>query len=191
MSQLIEDRVQQGRDAYRRHAWHDAFDSLREADSETALSPDDLGLLAESAWFAGDPDRRSRRGKPRCISGAGRQMPRGRNGAASCCRSFRAPEDRHRERMARQGEETARANPRGMCPSWWHAASLPLFDAHDRRCGRCPPSGGAGTSDRRTTGDTGDASARPAAAGLCLGGPGSCRRGSGTDRRVHGGSSER
>ena len=56
MSQLIEDRVQQGRDAYRRHAWHDAFDSLREADSETALSPEDLGLLAESAWFAGDPD---------------------------------------------------------------------------------------------------------------------------------------
>ena len=56
MSQLIEDRVQQGRDAYRRHAWRDAFDSLREADSETPLSPEDLALLAESAWFAGDPD---------------------------------------------------------------------------------------------------------------------------------------
>jgi class 3 adenylate cyclase len=56
MSQLIEDRVQQGRDAYRRHAWHDAVASLREADSETALSPEDLALLAEAAWFAGDPD---------------------------------------------------------------------------------------------------------------------------------------
>lgn len=56
MSQLIEDRVQQGRDAYRRHVWHEAFDLLREADSETPLSPEDLGLLAESAWFAGDPD---------------------------------------------------------------------------------------------------------------------------------------
>ncbi|HVD53683.1 MAG TPA: adenylate/guanylate cyclase domain-containing protein [Propionibacteriaceae bacterium] len=56
MSQLIEDRIQQGRDAYGRHAWHEAFDSLREADSETPLAPDDLGLLAESAWFAGDPD---------------------------------------------------------------------------------------------------------------------------------------
>jgi class 3 adenylate cyclase len=56
MTQLIEDRVQQGRDAHRRHAWHEAFDLLREADSETPLSPDDLGLLAESAWFAGDPD---------------------------------------------------------------------------------------------------------------------------------------
>jgi class 3 adenylate cyclase len=56
MSQLIEDRVQQGRDAYRRHVWHEAFDLLREADSETPLSPEDLRLLAESAWFAGDPD---------------------------------------------------------------------------------------------------------------------------------------
>ncbi len=56
MSQLIEDRVQQGRDAYRRHAWHEAFDSLREVDAETPLSPEDLRLLAESAWFAGDPD---------------------------------------------------------------------------------------------------------------------------------------
>jgi class 3 adenylate cyclase len=56
MSQLIEDRVQQGRDAHRRHAWHEAFEWLREADSETPVSPNDLELLAESAWFAGDPD---------------------------------------------------------------------------------------------------------------------------------------
>jgi class 3 adenylate cyclase len=56
MGQLVQDRVEQGRDAYRRHAWHEAFDSLRIADSETALAPRDLGLLAESAWFAGDPD---------------------------------------------------------------------------------------------------------------------------------------
>ena len=56
MSQLIEDRVQQGRDAHRRHAWYEAFDWLREADSETPISPEDLGLLAESAWFAGDAD---------------------------------------------------------------------------------------------------------------------------------------
>jgi class 3 adenylate cyclase len=59
MTQLIEDRVQQGRDAHHRHAWHEAFDLLREADSETPLSPADLGLLAESAWFAGDPDAAS------------------------------------------------------------------------------------------------------------------------------------
>jgi hypothetical protein len=56
MGQLIEDRVQRGRDAYRRHAWHEAFDWLREADSETPVSPEDLRLLAESAWLAGEPD---------------------------------------------------------------------------------------------------------------------------------------
>jgi class 3 adenylate cyclase len=56
MSQLVKDYVQQGRNAYRRHAWHEAFDLLRKADSETPISPEDLGLLAESAWFAGDPD---------------------------------------------------------------------------------------------------------------------------------------
>jgi class 3 adenylate cyclase len=56
MSQLLDDRVQQGRDAYHRHAWHEAFDLLREADAEVSLEPQDLALLAESAWFAGDPD---------------------------------------------------------------------------------------------------------------------------------------
>jgi hypothetical protein len=56
MSQLVEDRVQQGRDAYHRHAWHEAFDLLRDADSEVSLEPQDLAFLAESAWFAGDPE---------------------------------------------------------------------------------------------------------------------------------------
>ncbi len=37
---------------------HGTRPSIRfgEADSETPVSPQDLGLLAESAWFAGDPD---------------------------------------------------------------------------------------------------------------------------------------
>jgi class 3 adenylate cyclase len=56
MGQLISDSVEQGREAYRRHAWQEAFESLRIADSEAALSPQDLASLAESAWFAGDPD---------------------------------------------------------------------------------------------------------------------------------------
>ena len=56
MSQLAEDRVQQGRDAYHGHAWHEAFALLRQADTETSLTPEDLAFLAESAWFAGDPD---------------------------------------------------------------------------------------------------------------------------------------
>ena len=56
MGQLVSDSVEQGREAYRRHAWQEAFQSLRIADSAAALSPQDLALLAESAWFAGDPD---------------------------------------------------------------------------------------------------------------------------------------
>ena len=56
MGQLISDSVEQGREAYRQHAWREAFESLRIADSEAALSPEDLALLAESAWFAGDLD---------------------------------------------------------------------------------------------------------------------------------------
>ena len=86
MSQLIEDRVQQGRDAHRRHAWHEAFDSLREADSETPVSPEDLELLAESAWFAGDPDA-AIEARERAHAGyleTGRQMPRSRNGSPDC-----------------------------------------------------------------------------------------------------------
>jgi hypothetical protein len=43
MNQLAEDR--QGRDAYHRHAWHEAFDLLREADSKISLGPKDLALL--------------------------------------------------------------------------------------------------------------------------------------------------
>jgi metal-dependent amidase/aminoacylase/carboxypeptidase family protein len=39
MGQLIEDRVQRGRNVYRRHASHEAFDLLRQVDSETPASP--------------------------------------------------------------------------------------------------------------------------------------------------------
>jgi hypothetical protein len=39
MGQLIEDRVQRSRNVYRRHAWHEAFDLLRQVDSETPASP--------------------------------------------------------------------------------------------------------------------------------------------------------
>jgi class 3 adenylate cyclase len=56
MSQVVENRLQQARDAYHRHAWHEALHLLREADSETSLPPGDLRYLAESAWLAGDPD---------------------------------------------------------------------------------------------------------------------------------------
>jgi class 3 adenylate cyclase len=56
MSQVIDDPLELGRDAHRRHAWNQAFDLFRDADARRALVGDDLVRLAESAWFAGDPD---------------------------------------------------------------------------------------------------------------------------------------
>jgi hypothetical protein len=56
MSQVIDDPLELGRDAYRRHAWNQAFDFFRDADARRALVGDDLVRLAEAAWFAGDPD---------------------------------------------------------------------------------------------------------------------------------------
>jgi class 3 adenylate cyclase len=56
MSQMVEERLQSGRAAHRRHAWHEAFDLFRDADTEHPLVAQDLVLMAEAAWFAGDPD---------------------------------------------------------------------------------------------------------------------------------------
>jgi class 3 adenylate cyclase len=56
MSTVLQDPLEAGRQAYRLHAWQEAFDALREADASRQLAPEDLRLLAEVAWFAGDPD---------------------------------------------------------------------------------------------------------------------------------------
>jgi class 3 adenylate cyclase len=45
-----------GRDALRRHAWREAFEQLRAADSAGPLSPEDLELLAEAAEWIGRLD---------------------------------------------------------------------------------------------------------------------------------------
>ena len=42
-----------GRESFRRQAWTDAFTRLSSADRETALEPDDLGLLAVAAYLLG------------------------------------------------------------------------------------------------------------------------------------------
>jgi class 3 adenylate cyclase len=40
--------------AMERHAWNEAFDLLRQADSERTLSADELALLGEAAWWSSD-----------------------------------------------------------------------------------------------------------------------------------------
>jgi len=53
MTQRVEDVLQGGRDASRRHAWREAFDLLTVADASGALAPEDLERLADAAWWTG------------------------------------------------------------------------------------------------------------------------------------------
>ena len=45
-----------GRDALERHSWDTAYEMLNEADRNGALTAEGLKLLAESAWFAAQPE---------------------------------------------------------------------------------------------------------------------------------------
>src|SRR3954452_1620677 len=45
-----------GRDAVKRHAWTDALEAFGDADREEGLSPEDLELMGDAAWWAGKPD---------------------------------------------------------------------------------------------------------------------------------------
>jgi hypothetical protein len=45
-----------GRDALRRHAWHEAFEQLGAADAAEPLPPEDLELLAQASWWVGRLD---------------------------------------------------------------------------------------------------------------------------------------
>lgn len=48
--------VEMGRKAVERRAWEDAIKAFNEVDEEDPLSPVDLELLADAAWWAGYPD---------------------------------------------------------------------------------------------------------------------------------------
>jgi len=48
--------LEAGRTAARHEAWEEAWQSLTQADREEALSPPDLELLADAAWWSGQPD---------------------------------------------------------------------------------------------------------------------------------------
>jgi DNA-binding CsgD family transcriptional regulator len=48
-----EPALEQGRGAYARGAWRDAFDALERANRERPLAPDDLELLAQAAYMLG------------------------------------------------------------------------------------------------------------------------------------------
>ena len=59
MASPVENRtddLDRGREAYASRAWLEAFESFAEADDEEPLGPEDLELLARTAWMLGRDD---------------------------------------------------------------------------------------------------------------------------------------
>ncbi len=53
MSQVLDDSLDAGREAARKHAWRDAYDLLQKADGDGLLGAEDLEHLGEAAWWTG------------------------------------------------------------------------------------------------------------------------------------------
>ncbi|MGH3036001.1 MAG: helix-turn-helix transcriptional regulator, partial [Gaiellaceae bacterium] len=56
MSQVVQDPLEAGRDALRRHEWAEGYELLRRADETKELAPEDLVLLGEAAMWNGQMD---------------------------------------------------------------------------------------------------------------------------------------
>jgi class 3 adenylate cyclase len=57
MSPVVDETpAQRAREALDRHAWREAYEVMAEADHAGALAPDDLAVLAQSAWWVGQQD---------------------------------------------------------------------------------------------------------------------------------------
>jgi class 3 adenylate cyclase len=56
MPESRENQIAAGREALKRHAWHEAFEQLRAADAAESLPPEDLELLGEAAVWVGRLD---------------------------------------------------------------------------------------------------------------------------------------
>jgi tetratricopeptide (TPR) repeat protein len=56
MNSAAAGSLELGRDAIKRHAWAEALEAFATADRERGLSPEDLELMGEAAWWAGNPD---------------------------------------------------------------------------------------------------------------------------------------
>jgi len=56
VAQVVDDSLEAGREAARRHAWREAYDLLRTSDEPGALTAEDLEALAEAAWWTGHLD---------------------------------------------------------------------------------------------------------------------------------------
>src|SRR5918996_4903387 len=56
MSQVVQDSLEAGREAFRRNAWEEAFRLLSEADRSGRLAPEDLEMLGQAAWWVARPE---------------------------------------------------------------------------------------------------------------------------------------
>jgi class 3 adenylate cyclase len=56
VTQVVDDSLEAGREAARRHAWRDAYQLLRSSDEAGRLTAEDLQNLAEAAWWTGHLD---------------------------------------------------------------------------------------------------------------------------------------
>jgi class 3 adenylate cyclase len=60
VSSVVEETPgQRARAALARHAWGEAYEAMTEADHAGDLAPDDLEVLAQAAWWVGQPDTAS------------------------------------------------------------------------------------------------------------------------------------
>jgi class 3 adenylate cyclase len=56
VSQVLDDSLEAGREAARKHAWRDAYELLQKADADGLLGAEDLEQLGEAAWWTGRLD---------------------------------------------------------------------------------------------------------------------------------------
>ena len=55
MDGVLDNPLAAGRDALRRHAWHEAVEFFSELDKSGALPGDGLAMLAEASWWRDSP----------------------------------------------------------------------------------------------------------------------------------------
>ena len=53
VNQVLDDALEAGREAARKHAWREAYDLLHEANADGTLGAEDLEHLAQAAWWTG------------------------------------------------------------------------------------------------------------------------------------------
>jgi class 3 adenylate cyclase len=56
VNQVVDDSLEAGREAARKHAWREAYQLLRSSDEGDRLTAEDLQNLAEAAWWTGHLD---------------------------------------------------------------------------------------------------------------------------------------